>query len=99
MKKINIGVLGYLQILPKTFIFQPQKNLDEFNLIGIASRSKIKLIFLPKEFDTKTFYSYESLLEDTSLDVYIPLPNSLHYEWIKKSFQKNLHILVEKSQA
>lgn len=63
--------------------------MDEFNLIGIASRSKDKADIFAKEFDTKAFYSYESLLEDTSLDaVYIPLPNSLHYEWIKNRFKK-----------
>lgn len=99
MKKINIGVLGCANIADR-FIIPTIKEMDEFNLIGIASRSKDKADIFAKEFDTKAFYSYESLLEDTSLDaVYIPLPNSLHYEWIKKSFQKNLHILVEKSLA
>ncbi len=99
MKKINIGVLGCANIADR-FIIPTIKEMDEFNLIGIASRSKDKADIFAKEFDTKAFYSYESLLEDTSLDaVYIPLPNSLHYEWIKKSFQKNLHILIEKSLA
>lgn len=99
MKKINIGVLGCANIADQ-FIIPTIKEMDEFNLIGIASRSKDKADIFAKEFDTKAFYSYESLLEDTSLDaVYIPLPNSLHYEWIKKSFQKNLHILIEKSLA
>ena len=31
--------------------------------------------------------------------IYIPLPNSMHYEWVKKALNKNLHVLVEKSMA
>lgn len=99
MKKINIGVLGCANIAQR-FIIPTIKEMEEFKLVGIASRSKDKANQFAKKFDTKAFYSYESLLEATSLDaVYIPLPNSLHYEWIKKTLEKNLHVLVEKSMA
>ena len=99
MKKINIGVLGCANIAER-FIIPTLKEMDEFNLVGIASRTEEKADSFAKKFETKAFYSYESLLDDTSLDaVYIPLPNSLHYEWIKKALEKNLHVLVEKSMA
>ncbi|MBD3843455.1 MAG: Gfo/Idh/MocA family oxidoreductase [Campylobacterales bacterium] len=99
MKKINIGVLGCANIAQR-FIIPTIKEMEEFNLVGIASRTKEKADSFAKEFNTKAFYSYESLLDDTSLDaVYIPLPNSMHYKWIKKALKTNLHVLVEKSMA
>ena len=99
MKKINIGILGCANIAQR-FIIPTLNEMEEFNLVGIASRTKEKADKFSQEFDTKAFYGYESLLENTSLDVvYIPLPNNLHYEWIKKALEKNLHVLVEKSMA
>ncbi len=99
MKKINIGILGCANIAKK-FILPTLKEMEEFNIVGIASRSKEKADKFAKEFDIKSFYSYEDLLESKNLDaVYIPLPNSLHYRWIKKALEKNLHVLVEKSMA
>ena len=99
MKKLNIGVLGCANIAER-FIIPTLKEMGEFNLAGIASRTKEKADSFAKEFNTKAFYSYESLLEDSSLDaVYIPLPNSIHFEWIKKALEQNLHVLVEKSMA
>lgn len=99
MKKINIGILGCANIAQR-FIIPTLKELEEFNILGIASRTKERADEFAKEFDTKPFYSYEDLLEVKNLEaVYIPLPNSLHYEWIKKSLNKNLHVLVEKSMA
>lgn len=99
MKKINIGILGCANIA-KRFILPSLQEMEEFNIIGIASRSQAKADESANEFDIKPFYSYESLLNMENLDaVYIPLPNSLHYEWIKKAFEKNLHVLVEKSMT
>lgn len=99
MKKLNIGIVGCANIA-KRFIIPTLKEMEEYNIIGIASRTKETADEFAKDFNIKAFYSYESILEDKSLEaVYIPLPNSLHYEWIKKSLQKNLHVLVEKSMT
>ena len=41
--------------------------------------------------------SYEDVINDKEIDlVYIPLPNSLHFEWICKVLEMGKHILVEK---
>ena len=99
MKKLNIGVLGCANIAQR-FIIPTLKEMEEFNLFGIASRAKEKVDEFSKEFDTKAFYSYESLLDEKDLGaIYIPLPNSMHYEWINKALNKNLHVLVEKSMT
>jgi NDP-hexose-3-ketoreductase len=97
-KKINIGVLGCANIAQRYVIPSICKN-SLFQLVGIASRSKKKADSVASIFNTNAYYSYESLL-DVDLDaIYIPLPNGLHYEWIKKALNKNIHVLVEKSLA
>lgn len=99
MKKINIGILGCANIAQR-FIIPTLIGMKEFHILGVASRHKEKADSFAKEFNIRAFYSYQSLLEVSSLDaVYIPLPNSLHYEWIKKSLKSNFHVLVEKSMC
>jgi dTDP-3,4-didehydro-2,6-dideoxy-alpha-D-glucose 3-reductase len=98
-KKINIGILGCANIAQR-FIIPALKEMNEFNIMGVASRSKEKADRFSEEFEVKAFYNYQSLVEYKNLDVvYIPLPNSLHYEWIKKSLQQGLNVLVEKSMT
>lgn len=94
--KINIGVLGCANIAQRYIIPSIIKN-NLFHLVGVASRSKKKADSFACFFKTKAFYSYESLLESNLDAVYIPLPNGIHYEWIKKALYKNIHVLVEKS--
>ena len=97
-KKINIGVLGCANIAQRYVIPSICKN-NLFQLVGVASRSKEKADSFASIFNTKAYYSYESLLELDLDAIYIPLPNGLHYEWIKKALNKNIHVLVEKSLA
>ena len=100
MNIVNIGVIGCASIA-KRYVIPAILNLtDSFRLIGIASRSKNKAKEFGSLFNTKSFSSYQSLLDQIDLDaVYIPLPNSLHYEWIEKALNKNINVLVEKSMA
>lgn len=98
-KKINIGILGCSNIA-KSSIIPTLREMKEFNVIGIASRTKKKADVFSQEFKLKSFNSYESILEEALIDaVYIPLPNSLHYQWAKKALEKKINVLVEKSMA
>ena len=102
--KINIGILGCANIAIRSVI-PAVLNLNEyFNLVGIASRDIANAEQCAQQFgfcgEVAAFGSYQSLLDCPNLDaVYIPLPNSLHAEWIEKALAKNLHVLVEKSLA
>jgi NDP-hexose-3-ketoreductase len=97
-KIVKIGVLGCADIAQR-FILPALNQSNLFKLVGVSSRSKSKADFFSKAFNTKPFYSYESLIEEDLDAIYIPLPNSMHYEWIKRALDKDLNVLVEKSMT
>ncbi len=96
----NWGVLGCAGIAKSTVI-PSILNAANANLYAIASRGPGKLeqfaeLFQPE----KTYIGYDALLDDPLVDiVYIPLPNSLHCEWVVKACGKKKHVLCEKPLA
>jgi dTDP-3,4-didehydro-2,6-dideoxy-alpha-D-glucose 3-reductase len=100
MNMLKIGVLGCANIAQRSVIPSILKMSEYFTLVGIASRSKGKVSELASQFHTEPYYGYETLLNNAELDaVYIPLPNSLHAEWIDQALSRNIHVLVEKTMA
>ena len=95
---INIGVLSTASIA-KRHIIPAIKSLSyNFHLSGIASRSFDNAKILASKFETIAFDGYENLIKNNKIDaVYIPLPNALHFEWVKKALLNKKHVLVEKS--
>lgn len=75
------------------------KGLDDFDLVGVASRSKTKAKRLAAKFGTIPYTGYETITEAYPDAIYIPLPNSLHYCWIKYFLNAEVHVLVEKSMT
>ena len=71
------------------------------HMLGIASRDAEKAKRAASEFGLERSYgSYEALLADPDIDaVYLPLPNHLHTEWIKKAADAGKHVLCEKPIA
>lgn len=96
-RKVKWGVLGTANIARKCTIPGMQK-ADNCCLYGIAGRNKEKVEQFQTEFGfEKAYYSLEEMLEDEAIEaVYIPLPNSLHKEWVLKAAAKGKHILCEK---
>lgn len=97
-KKIKIGVLGCADIAER-MVLPAIKELDDFELVGVASRSKIKAKRLAEKFGTIPYTGYETITEAYPDAIYIPLPNSLHYYWIKYFLNAGVHVLVEKSMT
>ncbi|MCX7821139.1 MAG: Gfo/Idh/MocA family oxidoreductase [Brevinematales bacterium] len=94
---IKVGILGLSGHFLKR-ILPAIKDSKIVEIGAIASRDKYKLQRISDELKLKESYgSYDELLESSNVDfVYIPLPNHLHLEWIKKSAAKGKHILCEK---
>ncbi len=97
MKQVNWGVLGTADIA-KGYVIPAIIQSKNGNLYGIAGRNKEKTdTFLKTYGFEKAYYSYDDLLEDKAIEaVYIPLPNTLHKEWVLKAAAKKKHILCEK---
>lgn len=98
--KIKWGILGCARIAKQCII--PAFNGSCFSeLHGIASRDQEKAEIWKKEFSfTKTYFSYQDLLDDPQIDaIYIPLPNSMHCEWVIAAAKAGKHILCEKPFA
>lgn len=99
-KLINVGVLGCASIAER-FVIPAFGELEMlYHLEGVASRNIEKAIKFSEKFSCKAYQSYDDLVKSDCIDlVYIPLPNSMHYEWIKTSLGNDKHVLVEKSMA
>lgn len=100
MRKIRWGVLGTANIARGCTIpgMQLAKNCE---LYAIAGRSLEKAEQYKAEFGfEKAYGSYDALLADPMVEaVYIPLPNTLHHEWVVKAARAKKHILCEKPLA
>ena len=98
MRKLNWGIIGLGNVAQK--FLEGFHGAEDSNLLAIASKSKSKILKFKNQFKIKEefiFNEYEDLLNCKDVDIiYITLPNSLHYEWILKSINKDKKILVEK---
>lgn len=90
---VNWGVLGYARIA-KNSIIPAIARADNARLYGVASRN---LADLPTDEWTQSYGDYAALLADPAIQaVYIPLPNSLHKEWVIRALEAGKHVLCEK---
>lgn len=100
MRKIKWGVLGTANIARACTI--PGMQLAEnCELYAVAGRSIEKAEQYKQQFGfEKAYGSYDALLNDPAVEaVYIPLPNTLHYEWAMKAIRAGKHVLCEKPMA
>jgi len=98
---IGLGILGSANIARKNIL--SMKLLPQIKILAIGSRDITKAQAMIVDFDlatTTAYSSYEEVLQDSRVDaVYIPLPSSLHVEWVKKAATAGKHILLEKPIA
>lgn len=98
MSIIKIGILGTANIAKRSIIPEIHELPQLFSLVGVASRNIDKAREIATEFHLETYVGYEKLINSGNIDaLYIPLPNSLHFEFAKLALSKGIHVLVEKS--
>jgi NDP-hexose-3-ketoreductase len=97
MKKVRIGVLGFASIAQKAIIPAIKDLPAFFEFIGLGTRTEEKKQeIINSGFDA--FVPYEQIIDKDKIDaLYIPLPNAMHFQWVKIALEKGLHVLVEKS--
>jgi len=100
MKPVRWGVLGVATHFVLRVI-APLLRSEEVEVAAIASRSADRARKAAGEWGIPRWYgSYEELLRDKDIEaVFIPLPNHLHAEWIRKCADAGKHILCEKPLA
>lgn len=76
----------------------PVRESELLTMKAIASRSAEKAAAAAEEFGIEhSFGTYEELLADPDIQaVYIPLPNHMHAQWVRKAADAGKHILCEK---
>ena len=100
MKALQLGILSVSGFFQKKIAIPVAKS-PMIELAAIASRSQQKADAAAKEYNIrKAFGSYEALLDDQEVEaVYIPLPNHMHAEFIRKAADAGKHIICEKPIA
>ncbi|MGK0369812.1 MAG: putative dehydrogenase [Glaciecola sp.] len=97
MRKYTVGIISGANIALRA-IAQEIDNHDRFELKAFATRSEDQQKAIKKKFNCAVYIGYDYLIKDDDIDfVYIPLPNSLHKEWVLKAINAGKHVLCEKS--
>ena len=95
-KKLRWGIISTARINRR--IIPPLRAASRSELIGVGGRDPVRTRKFADEWEISwRSPSYDDLLSDPEIDVvYIPLPNSMHCEWVIRSAQAGKHILCEK---
>ena len=100
MKPVKWGILS----VAKHYTLRcqiPLRSCPEVEILALGSRDPARAKDAAAKMGIPRAYgSYEEVLADKEVEaVYIPLPNHLHAEWVKKAADAGKHILCEKPFA
>lgn len=100
MRKIKWGVMGTAYICERS-TFPGMLQAENCEMYAIAGRNMEKAERFKETYGfQKAYGSYEKLLADPKVEaVYIPLPNTMHYEWTIRALKSGKHVLCEKPLA
>lgn len=97
---IKWGIMGTANVADWG-VLPGMKQAQGCQLYAIAGRNEEKVKRYCDKFGIeKGYVGYDALLDDKEVEaIYIPLPNSLHYEWVIKALEAGKHVLCEKPLA
>lgn len=100
MEPVRWGILGNSTHY-RLRVSVPLRESSLVDVVAIASRDAGRAARAAQELSIPRSYgSYEELLGDSEIEaVYIPLPNDLHSEWIRKAADVGKHVICEKPLA
>eukprot|EP01052_Picozoa_sp_SAG31_P048206 SAG31_NODE_9986_length_1201_cov_0.738657_1_plen_96_part_00 len=93
MPAVRWGIMGTASIAES--VYEAMATATSATPVAIASRSKAKAEQWSKDRGgtMRSYGSYGALLEDSEVDaVYIPLPTTLHLEWVVKTAEAGKHV-------
>lgn len=98
---LRVGVMGTANIARKNIAAMGEAS--GVTVVAVASRSleRARLYAVENGLPAEAAVgSYEELLSDAGVDaVYIPLPTTMHLEWVLKAAEAKKHVLCEKPCA
>ena len=94
---VRWGVLGARSWIAREAVIPAIRELKNGELVAVASRDPDDLKSEYGSADGIRVLTYDGLIADDSVDaIYIPLPNSMHFEWAKKAAEAGKSVLCEK---
>lgn len=96
MKPVGFGVIGARSFVAEAAVLPAITESDDCRLIAASSRSGD----LDPRWAAAAVDTYEGVIDHPDVEaVYIPLPNHLHLDWIKRCAAAGKHVLCEKPLA
>jgi xylose dehydrogenase (NAD/NADP) len=97
---VQWGVLGARSWIAREAVMPAIRESKNSKLVAIASRDAD---YRMREYGSAQgvrVLTYDGLIHDDSVDaIYIPLPNSMHFEWARKAAEAGKSVLCEKPLA
>ncbi len=95
-KPVRYGIISTASIVPRFVHGMNLTNSGHVTAIGSRDLSKAEKLAADLKIPA-SYGSYEAVIDNPNVDaLYIPLVNSMHYEYAKKALLNNKHVLVEK---
>ena len=89
MSLIKIGIIGCADIAQRQILPALLNLKKNILFLELQVEQKDRALELSSKFNIPYYMDYQNLIIKKDLDaVYIPLPNSMHFEWVKKSLLK-----------